>query len=138
MINKRVLIPVILVSALIAIYLFSLFQFNHANPTQQTQLRKVGDECAGISENAVAKMTAVVEFQKLEIHGRKINVMRLCMKDHGFVENPNWFVYAQPISLASSVKQNISQDEAIENLRRLDMMQFDETSKHPIYWSPRS
>jgi hypothetical protein len=138
MINKRVLILIILVSTLVAIYFFSLFQFNQANLPKQSQLRKVGDECAGISENAVANMTAVVEFQKLEIQGRKINVMRLCMKDHGFVENPNWFVYAQPISLASSVKQNISQDEAIENLRRLDMMQFDETSAHPIYWSPRS
>lgn len=138
MIKKRVLIAVILVSTLVAIYFLSLFQFNHGNLTQQTQLRKAGDECVGISENAVANMTAVVEFQKLEIQGRKINVMRLCMKDHGLVENPNWLVYAQPIALASSIKQNISQDEAIENLRRLDMMQFDETSEHPIYWTHRS
>jgi hypothetical protein len=138
MIKKSLLIPIILISTLVAIYLFSLFQFNHVNSPQQTQLRKVGDECAGISENAVANMTAVVEFQKLEIQGRKINVMRLCMKDHGLVESPDWLVYAQPIATASALKLKISQDEAIENLRRLHMMQFDETPDHPIYWTPHS
>lgn len=138
MIKRSLLIPTILTIALAGIYLLSPFHINHVDKMQQTKLLKVGDDCAGISENAVANMTAVVEFQKLEIQGRKINVMRLCMKDHGLVENPDWLVYAQPIAIASALKQNISQDEAIENLRRLHMMQFGETPDHPIYWTPHS
>ena len=74
----------------------------------KNQLEKIGDECAGIADNAVATMVAVVEFQKLEIQGRKIHVMRLCMADNGFQENPSWLEYAKPIA------QGVSQFELTE------------------------
>lgn len=99
----------------------------------KSQLQKVGDECAGIADNAVANMVAVVEFQKLEIQGRKIHVMRLCMADNGFQENPSWLKYANPIAQKLAIQDHLSPDEALENLKRTDMMNFQEGS-HPLYW----
>lgn len=129
----------ILISLLIpaTFYLFYLNQIPKSQHLQKTRLEKVGDECAGIAENAVANMTAIVEFQKLEIQGRKFNVMRRCMADHGFFENPKWTTYAKPIAQSNSMKQNISEDEAIENLRRSHMVIFKINPDQPIYWESR-
>ena len=102
----------------------------------KSQLELMGDECAGIADNAVANMVAVVEFQKLEIQGRKVRVMRLCMADKGFQENPRWLAYANPMAKQHSVRDGVSLDEALENLKRTDMMKFRETN-HPLYWQPR-
>lgn len=118
--------------------LVSLNQPSSFNQPQKKLLAKVGDECAGIADNSVANMSALVEFQKLEIQGRKINVMRRCMKDKGFIENPSWLVYATPIAQSNAIKQSISEDEAIENLRREHMMIFNETFQQPVYWLHQS
>ena len=99
----------------------------------KNQLEKIGDECAGIADNAVATMVAVVEFQKLEIQGRKIHVMRLCMADNGFQENPSWLEYAKPIAQKRAIQDGLSLDEALENLKRTDMMNF-KAGNHPLYW----
>ena len=116
------------------VYWLVITQLDSFNQPQKTLLATVGDECAGIADNSVANMSAVVEFQKLEIQGRKMNVMRRCMTDKGFSENPSWLVYASPIAHANAIKQSISEDEAIENLRREHMMIFNESSQQPIYW----
>ena len=63
--------------------------------------------------------------------------MRRCMADYGYVENPRWITFAMPIAKSAAIKQNISADEALENLRRAQMMRFDETPSQPIYWIPR-
>ena len=52
-------------------------------------------------------------------------------------ENPSWLAYASPIAQSNAIKQNISQDEAIENLRREQMMIFNESPHQPIYWQHR-
>ena len=119
------------------IYLFAFNQIYRSQHTQKTMLEKVGDECAGIAENSVANMTAVVEFQKLEIQGRKFNVMRRCMADHAYFESPKWTAYAKPIAQSNSLNQKISEDEAIENLRRSHMVIFKTDSNQPIYWEYR-
>ena len=118
-------------------YLFYLNQIPKSEHLQKTRLEKAGDECAGIAENAVANMTAIVEFQKLEIQGRKFNVIRRCMADHGYFENSKWAAYAKPIAHSDSLKQNISDDEAIENLRRSHMLILKANADHPIYWEYR-
>lgn len=99
----------------------------------KSQLEKIGDECAGIADNAVATMVAVVEFQKLEIQGRKIHVMRLCMADNGYQENPSWLEYAKPIAQKRAIKDGLSLDEALEDLKRTDMMIFQQ-GRQPLYW----
>ena len=87
MIKARFVIPLLIGLPLFA-YLWTLYQTDVSEPKAKTALQKAGDECASIAENAVANMNAVVAFQMLEKEGRKINVMRRCMADHGYKENP--------------------------------------------------
>ena len=136
--KSRLLIALVIVTTSAIVYWFMMSQLDSLHQSQKTLLTKVGDECAGIADNSVANMSAVVEFQKLEIQGRKMNVMRRCMKDKGFIENPSWLAYAAPIAHAHAIKQSISEDEAIENLRREHMMVFNQIPHQPIYWLHRS
>ncbi|CAN6134739.1 hypothetical protein MCETRH20_01331 [Methylophilaceae bacterium] len=62
-------------------------------------LQKAGDECAGIAEQSVANMNALVTFQMLEKEDRKINVMRRCMADRAYMENQKWLAYGAPMLL---------------------------------------
>ena len=132
--KSRLFIALVVLIIPAIIYWLVMSQLDSLNQPQKTLLAKAGDECAGIADNAVANMSAVVEFQKLEIQGRKINVMRRCMTDKGFSENPSWLAYATPVAHANAIKQSISEDEAIENLRREHMMIFKQSSQQPIYW----
>lgn len=134
MTQKRLLLALAVLSLPVMVYWLALNQLDSLNPPQKTLLAKTGDDCAAIADNAVANMSAVVEFQKLEIKGRKMHVVRRCMKDKGFIENPSWLTYASPLARANAMKQNISEDEAIENLRREHMMIFNETKQQPLYW----
>jgi hypothetical protein len=136
MIKSRFIIPLLLLASVLA-YLIHFYQADDPQPKFKTPLEKSGDECAGIAENAVANMNAVVAFQMLEKEGRKINVMRRCMADRAYMENPKWLAYGTPIAKANALKQGISEDEATENLRRLNMMIFTVSDQQPIYWTAK-
>jgi hypothetical protein len=132
------IIPVI---GLVVILSFSgwFFLINNQNqispPKQEiTQLERMGDDCTGIAEKAVIGMTPVVEFQKLELLSRKANVLKNCMADRGFYENPAWRKYTEPLAKAHASEQNISFDEAIENIRKIDMWVFEKQPQRPLYW----
>ena len=120
-----------------ATYSFALHQLKGFSQTEKAALEKVGDECVGIAENSVANMAAIVEFQKLEIEGRKFNVIRRCMADHGYFESPQWSAFAKPLALSDSLNQHISEDEAMENLRRRHMVRLKPNDLEPIYWALR-
>ena len=135
--KKRLFLILIVLLIPAIIYILTLKTMPVSTHTEKTMLDKVGDECAGIAENSVANMTAIVEFQKLEIQGRKFNVMRRCMADYGYFESPKWTAYAKPLSQSNSINQKISEDEAIENLRRNHMLIFKEMPGQPIYWESR-
>jgi hypothetical protein len=115
-----------------------LFLINNQNqsPSKQeiTQLERMGDECVGISEKAVIGMTPVVEFQKLELLSRKANVLKNCMADRGFREDPAWRKYAEPLAKTIASEQKISFDEAIETMRKADMLLFKKQPQRPLYW----
>ena len=136
MTKARFVIPLLIGLPLLG-YLWTLYQTDGSEPKAKTALQKAGDECASIAENAVANMNAVVAFQMLEKEGRKINVMRRCMADHGYTENPTWLAYGAPIAKANALKQGVSEDEAIENLRRANMMVFAVSEQQPIYWTAK-
>jgi hypothetical protein len=136
MTKARFVIPLLMGLPLLG-YLWTLYQTDGSEPKAKTALQKAGDECASIAENAVANMNAVVAFQMLEKEGRKINVMRRCMADHGYTENPKWLAYGAPIAKANALKQGVSEDEAIENLRRANMMVFAVSEQQPIYWTAK-
>lgn len=99
-----------------------------------TMLAKAGGECVAISEQATAHFTPKLEFQRLELAGRKANVVVRCMADRGFSQNPAWQKYAEPIAARDAAAQQISLDEAIENLKRKDMLDFAPRGNKPVYW----
>lgn len=104
------------------------------NEEQNTVLSKAVGECVAISEQATAHMVPKLEFQKMELAGRKANVVVRCMQDRNFKQNPAWLSYAQPMAAKSAAAQNISQDEALENLKRADMLVFEAQKNKPLYW----
>lgn len=103
-------------------------------PKEYTALARAVDDCDAITEKSAAKLVAVVEFQKLEIAGRKANVFKTCMKDRGYKENPVWTKYAEPIAEQQAKAENRSIDEAFENLRRVAMMVTTPKQNEPLFW----
>lgn len=61
-------------------------------------LIKAGDECVETAEKATAYIIPTLELQRLELTGRKANVIMHCMADHHFYQNPAWLKYAEPIA----------------------------------------
>ncbi len=111
------------------------FSMSGRQPSQEmTALAKAGGECVAISEQAIAHFTPKLEFQRLELAGRKANVVVRCMADRGFTQNPAWLKYAEPIAASNAAAQQISRDEAIENLKRKDMLDFMPEGNKPVYW----
>jgi len=101
---------------------------------QISMLKQAGDECVAISEKATAHILPTLEFQRLELIGRKANVIMRCMADRHFYQNPAWLRYAEPIAEKNAKDQHISNDEALENLKRSDMLIFEPGQSKPIYW----
>jgi len=135
---KYVASAILVISALWAVNYYTDFDFSSMSSQhddmQNSALIKAGEECVAISEQATAHMVPRVEFQKLELAGRKANVVVRCMQDRNFVQNPAWLSYAQPLASKNASAQNISQDEALENLKRADMLKFAAVPEHPSYW----
>ena len=139
---KIIITIVVLVAGAWAANYFDLFEPSPAQPVDGALLN-AGEKCAGIAENSVSKIVAVVEFQKLEIIGRKARVMRNCMADSGYVESSAWVRYATPIAQKTVTAEKISFNEALENLKRVAMYRFakDDTDDDknldknaPVFW----
>jgi hypothetical protein len=56
------------------------------------------------------------------------------MADNGFEENPLWLAAAKPIAKKNATNLNLSEDEALENLKRESMYIFSVANKKPLYW----
>lgn len=131
------------VSVFLAVLLiaFSVWFFNFyhdkvaESKPEDDALNTAINECDGVTERAASHLVAVVEFQKLEIAGRKARVFRLCMQDHGYIENQDWLILTAPAAEKSAKESNISVDEALENLRRSSMKQVISNKDRPRYWS---
>jgi hypothetical protein len=115
----------------------SLSEKRDANLSSQevTRIERMGDECTGISEKSIIGMTPVVEFQKLELLSRKANVLKSCMEDRGYNENAVWRNYTEPLARLNAKSQAITFDEAIENIRKVDMWVFKKQDQRPLYWA---
>jgi hypothetical protein len=106
-----------------------------AGPRQLTALERVGDECGLIAEKAASALPEALPFQKLEKAARQSRVLQSCMNDRGYMENPAWVAYAEPIAKKTAEQANISVNEAYETLRRNKMVTFYESdAKTPLYW----
>lgn len=97
-------------------------------------LLKAGDECVSISERASAHLVPKLEFQRLELEARKANVVVRCMADRDYKQSPAWLTYAQPIAARMAAERQMSVDEALEKLKRKDMLIFTPVDDKPLYW----
>lgn len=133
---KYIVIALVILGMIGFFFIFNPFTAtSKATSTRQTTvLEKVGDKCVGISESATATIVPIIEFQKLELISRKANVVLRCMNDHGFIENPAWIQYAQPIAQQNANQSKISYDEALENLKRSNMLIFSSNKGQPMFW----
>lgn len=135
---KYIVVALLLLAGAWGVNYFTDFDFatlslqNHE--VRNSALSKAGGECVAISEQATAHMQPKLEFQKMELAGRKANVVVRCMQDRNFFQNPAWLSYAQPIAAKNAAAQNISPDEALENLKRADMLVFESLPNKPLYW----
>ena len=130
---KIIIAMVVFIVCAWAVNYFDLLEPSEA-PSTDNALLNAGEKCAGIAENAVSKIVAVVEFQKLEIIGRKARVMRNCMADNGYVESSAWVSYATPLAQKAVGTEKISFNEALENLKRVAMYRFATDENVPIFW----
>jgi hypothetical protein len=113
----------------------TLLNMSAPQSKQQNQaLIKAGDECVSISERASAHLVPKLEFQRLELEARKANVVVRCMADRDFYQNAAWLKHAQPIAEKMASEQRVSVDEALEKLKRADMLIFEPESNKPVYW----
>lgn len=133
-ISKKIIVT-ILATLLLAVIVY--VQLSDAPPNRiemDKNLVHAIDDCSAIADKSVAHMVAIVDFQKLEIAGRRIKVLRQCMQDMGYQEDPRWTGYATPLAQLQAKSQNISADEAIEILRREHMARIRIQENIPIYW----
>lgn len=139
--NKYFLIVVIIVVTLMLAWLINMgFLFGDSANSSQKQvspaLYSAINECISISEKSVAHMQAKVPFQQLEIIGRKARVMRLCMQDHAYQQNPAWTTFANVKAKEIAQQENISEAEAFELLRREYMLMTHYENGSPFFWIP--
>lgn len=111
-------------------------QQGDATSQSQTALARVGDECDLIAEKAAMALPEALPFQKLEKQARTARVLQTCMRDRGYVENPAWVKYAEPIAAKQAKDAHISNNEAYETLRRTHMKVFVASTSAPLYWVP--
>ncbi|HAJ72232.1 MAG TPA: hypothetical protein DCO68_09155 [Methylophilaceae bacterium] len=127
-------LPLLVVIA-IGAYWYDINSESEVSPTR-TLLDHMGDECELIAEKAALKLPEALPFQKMEKIARKLRVLETCMNDRGFVENPAWVKYAQPIAQKVAAQSKISENEAYETFRRQKMIEFSSAKEGPMYWIP--
>lgn len=135
--RKLVIIFILLIIFFSLIYLFFSLYLSNSNLTsspKKTLLEDKSNFCLSIAEKAVANRQAIVEFQKYEILGDKGMVMRKCMEDNGFEENPAWLIENKKIIEEKIKDSQISEDKAIENLKREAIYIFVNLKNQPLYW----
>lgn len=108
--------------------------FSPAQIKLQAELAKMGDRCLDFGERAVANDVPIIEFQMLVRLAKKTNVIERCMTDNGYIQNPAWLKYAQPIATDNAAKNKTSVSEALTSLSRADMQIFAPDEKRPDYW----
>lgn len=136
---KKVSVFLVVLLIAFAVWFFNSSQDNKVverNP-EDDALKAAVNDCDSVTERAASHLVAVVEFQKLEIAGRKARVFKLCMQDHGYIENAEWLKFSMPEAEKVAKETNISIDEAIENLRRANMMRSSGENDRSPYWTLR-
>jgi hypothetical protein len=132
---KTFFIVILSISLLLLVYFsFNFYLLSQSNLPNKTLLEEKGNFCLGISEKAVADRQAIVEFQKYEILGDKAMVMRKCMDENGFEENPLWVSENLKVLQTKGKETDISEDAVMENLKKEAIYIFVNSNDQPLYW----
>lgn len=118
---------------------FAAYQYYAGNgeavaSNKVTALQVTGDTCMTIAEKAAMHLPDRLPFQRLEKSARQVRVMKSCMSDRGYVENAKWQGYAQPVASANAQRDQVSESEALETIRRIAVYQFTQNTDAPLYW----
>jgi len=133
--KKIYLFSIILFLILIIGLIFLNVHSSKSNtPREKTPLEDKGNFCLGIAEKSVANRQAIVEFQKYEILGDKAMVMRNCMEENGFEENPLWVNEKAKVIQQKAKGGDISEDAVLENLKKEAIYIFTNSDHQPLYW----
>ena len=133
--KKIYLFSIILFLVLIIGLIFLNVHSSKSNtPREKTLLEDKGNFCLGIAEKSVANRQAIVEFQKYEILGDKAMVMRNCMEENGFEENPLWVNEKAKVIQQKAKGGDISEDAVLENLKKEAIYIFTNSDHQPLYW----
>ena len=133
--KKIYLFSIILFLILIIGLIFLNVHSSKSNtPREKTLLEDKGNFCLGIAEKSVANRQAIVEFQKYEILGDKAMVMRNCMEENGFEENPLWVNDKTKVIQQKAKDGDISEDAVLENLKKEAIYIFTNSDHQPLYW----
>lgn len=131
---------ILLLLSLVVLWIFSPTSSEHlvdeVKPKKHALTLAI-NTCDGITERAASHLVAVVEFQKLEIAGRKARVFKMCMNDRGYIENTQWLKHSTSMAKKIAKDTHISVDEALENLRRTHMKESVANKAFPSYWAVR-
>jgi hypothetical protein len=128
----RVGVPVVMLVLVLA-YVYQQ-QSEVELPKGYTDLERVGDECDLIAAKAAMNLPEALPFQKLEKAARQSKVLQTCMNDRGYIENPAWVKFAEPITQQQAKDKKISVNEAYETLRREKLKTFASIKGEPPYW----
>lgn len=132
---KTFFVVILSISLLLLVYFsFNFYLLSQSNLPNKTLLEEKGNFCLGISEKAVADRQAIVEFQKYEILGDKAMVMRKCMDENGFEENPLWVSENLKVLQTKGKETDISEDAVMENLKKEAIYIFVNSNDQPLYW----
>lgn len=132
---KTFFIVILSISLLLLVYFsFNFYLLSQSNLPNKTLLEEKGNFCLGISEKAVADRQAIVEFQKYEILGDKAMVMRKCMDENGFEENPLWVSENLKVLQTKGKETDISEDAVMENLKKEAIYIFVNSNDQLLYW----
>ena len=137
MMNKKKFVYKNLMLALVLIGAVSIYWYclSPSRPVvQDQQMMQAMNECDGIADKAVINLQEFLEFQKIEKLARKSRVMQLCMSDRGYRVNPAWLNSHQAEAHALALRENISDDAAVEELKRQHMYPGS-VQETPFFWA---
>ncbi|NCA31119.1 MAG: hypothetical protein EBS93_10450, partial [Chitinophagia bacterium] len=66
--------------------------------------------------------------------GDKAMVMRKCMDENGFEENPLWVSENLKVLQTKGKETDISEDAVMENLKKEAIYIFVNSNDQPLYW----
>jgi uncharacterized protein YpmB len=118
---------------MIGLIFLNAYSSKSNTPREKTLLEHKGN-FLGIAEKSVANRQAIVEFQKYEILGDKAMVMRNCMEENGFEENPLWVNEKTKVIQQKAKDGDISEDAVLENLKKEAIYSFTNSDHQPLYW----